>query len=78
MRSSDKHTWWQNLTSHIRQTNPYGKLLKIMTHSKYDWDLGQEANDDNMSLEEKDASWMRLKFLSENINLFYKILHTYS
>jgi len=75
MRSSDKHTWWQNLTSHIRQTNPYGKLLKIMTHSKYDWDLGQEANDDNMSLEEKDASWMRLKFLSDNINLFYKILH---
>ena len=53
MRSSDKHTWWQNLTSHISQTNPYGKLLKIMTHSKYDWDLGQEANDDNMSLEEK-------------------------
>tara|TARA_Y100000034_G_scaffold110664_1_gene143023 strand:+ start:1987 stop:3636 length:1650 start_codon:yes stop_codon:yes gene_type:complete len=74
MRSTERHDWWKTLAARIRQGNEYGKLAKIMTHSKYDWELGKEANDANVDFTKYDAWYYRLKFVSSEINLFYNLL----
>ncbi len=73
MSNSDKHTWWKNLEAKMKQGS-LGKLMRLMKHSKYDYDLGTDAKDNDVSLEDRDAWYQRQKFVAKEMAFFDKVL----
>ena len=45
LKNSDKHTWWQNLKVTMRTNSSVGGYYKLLSHSKYDYELGAEAKE---------------------------------
>ena len=74
LKNSDKHTWWQNLKVTMRTNSSVGGYYKLLSHSKYDYELGAEAKEKGISLEEEDKYRGRRKFVSNELGLFNMLL----
>ena len=74
LSSSDRHTWWQSLKSDMRSKSPVGDYYKLLSHSKYDWDVGTDAKEKGISIDEEDKYRSRRGFIAKELELFNLIL----